>query len=535
MAHYLASDSHLELRAPIVKENTGFDKSDASQSNKDAIELARIGKREALKRRFGLTSTVGFACSIMLTWEAMIMNIQLGLMNGGPAGLVYGYIAVWIGFVSIFLAMGELASMFPSAGGQYHWAFLLAPKSSQRFLSHVTGSICILAWTAGPTATVYLAGSVLQSAVAMNVPEYDPQGWHVTFIMWGILLICTVLNTWLGMILPVIEVFILIIHVLGFFAVLIPLVYLGPRADPRAVFTLTFNFGGWHDITLATLVGLKGTVAAFLGTDGAVHMAEEVANSSLVVPQSMLFAILINGTLGFGILIAFLFTAGDLSALIESNAAYPFMDILASSTKSKGAAIVLSSMVAILQACAGVGAISSGSRMLWSFSRERAIPGWRWIRQVNSRTSVPFHSTCVIVVAAGLLSLINIGSSVVLNIILSLVLEGFFASYLISLSLLLYRRMRSDIADPREDGGPGRKPFLWGPFRLKGWIGLANNVFAIIFTVIMMFFGCWPPKTHPSAADMNYSIVIFGGVTILAVVYYLGWARKHYHGPVIEV
>lgn len=111
-------------------------------------------------------------------------------------------------------------------------------------------------------------------------------------------------------------------------------------------------------------------------------MAEEVANSSLVVPQSMLFAILINGVLGFGILIAFLFTAGDLPALIQSNASYPFMDILASSTKSKGAAIVLSSMVAILQACAGVGAISSGSRMLWSFSRERAIPGWRWIRQV---------------------------------------------------------------------------------------------------------------------------------------------------------
>ena len=59
--------------------------------------------------------------------------------------------------------------------------------------------------------------------------------------------------------------FILIIHVLGFFAVLIPLVYLGPLADPRSVFALTFNFGGWHDITLATFVGLKGTVAAFLG------------------------------------------------------------------------------------------------------------------------------------------------------------------------------------------------------------------------------------------------------------------------------
>ena len=49
MARYDASDSHLELRSPIVKENTVFDKSNVTASSKDAIELARVGKREALK------------------------------------------------------------------------------------------------------------------------------------------------------------------------------------------------------------------------------------------------------------------------------------------------------------------------------------------------------------------------------------------------------------------------------------------------------------------------------------------------------
>ncbi|CAI7657155.1 unnamed protein product [Penicillium viridicatum] len=61
-------------------------------------------------------------------------------LSGGPAGLIYSYIAVWIGFTSIFIALGELASMIPSAGGQYHWASILAPKSSTRFFSHVTGT-----------------------------------------------------------------------------------------------------------------------------------------------------------------------------------------------------------------------------------------------------------------------------------------------------------------------------------------------------------------------------------------------------------
>ncbi|KAE8350627.1 amino acid transporter [Aspergillus coremiiformis] len=534
MSRYSAADGQIELVSRMDNRAPVPDKDDVVLSNQDAYELARVGKREVLKRRFGLTSTVGFACSLMLTWEAVLLNIGLGLRNGGPAGLVYGYIGVWIGFTSIFIAMGELASMMPSAGGQYHWTSILAPDSSKRFLSHVTGSICIIAWTAAPTAVIYVAGSVLQNAVAMNHPEYDPKGWHVTLIMWAILLICTVLNTWLGMILPVIEVLILILHVLGFFAVLIPIVYLGPRADARSVFVLSYNFGGWHDITLSTLIGLKGIVAAFLGTDGAVHMAEEVANSSLIVAHSMLFAIIINGLLGFAVLIAFLFTAGDLTAILKSDATYPFMHILQSSTKSTGAAIVLSSMIAILQACAGLGAISSGSRMLWAFSREQAIPGWRWIRQVHPRTAVPFHSTCGIVIAVGLLSLINIGSSVVLNIILSLLLEAFFSSYLISLSLLLYRRFKGDIAEPDHCSG-SPKTFVWGPFRVRGWIGTVNNIFAIVFSIVMVFFGCWPAVNHPSPSHMNWSIVIFGGVTILAVVYYFGWARKYYQGPVIEV
>lgn len=139
------------------------------------------------------------------------------------------------------------------------------PRSELANARKHPGSVCIIAWTAAPTAAIYLAASVLQSTIAMNIPSYDPKGWHITLIMWAILLVCTVLNTWLGMILPVIEVLILLVHVLGFFAVLVPLVYLGPKADPRSIFTVSFDYGGWGDLTLATFIGLKGTVAAFVG------------------------------------------------------------------------------------------------------------------------------------------------------------------------------------------------------------------------------------------------------------------------------
>ncbi|KAJ5088029.1 amino acid transporter [Penicillium angulare] len=261
-------------------------------------------------------------------------------------------------------------------------------------------------------------------------------------------------------------------------------------------------------------------------------MAEEVANSSLVVPQSMLFAIVINGILGFAMLIAFLFTAGDLSAIVKSQATYPFMQILENSTRSKGAAVVLSSMMAVMSVFCGLGGISSGSRMLWAFARERAIPGWQWIHKLDQRTAVPFHSTAIIIIAAGLIGLINIGSSEVLNIVLSLTMEAFFFSYIIPLSLLLYRRLKGDIKEP---GQGSKKGLTWGPFRLKGFIGILNNIFALVFASVAALFGFWPSQNHPHLSKMNWSSAIFGGTLILAVIYYLGWGRKHYMGPVMEV
>ncbi len=79
--------------------------------------------------------------------------------SGGPAGLVYGFIVVCIGTLAIFTTMGEMASMYvshfpaycasfklikicsraPTSGGQYHWVSMLAPPSSQKFISYITG------------------------------------------------------------------------------------------------------------------------------------------------------------------------------------------------------------------------------------------------------------------------------------------------------------------------------------------------------------------------------------------------------------
>lgn len=62
-----------------------------------------------------------------------------GLRDGGPAGLLYGFIFCWIGYATVVATMGELVSMWPTAGGQYHWTHKLAPDGLKDVLSYVTG------------------------------------------------------------------------------------------------------------------------------------------------------------------------------------------------------------------------------------------------------------------------------------------------------------------------------------------------------------------------------------------------------------
>lgn len=81
------------------------------KTTQDDTDLARFGKRPQLNRNFGLWSIIGLTCTLMITWEGILSVLKAGLMNGGPAGLIYGYLLTWLGNICQVLVMAELASM----------------------------------------------------------------------------------------------------------------------------------------------------------------------------------------------------------------------------------------------------------------------------------------------------------------------------------------------------------------------------------------------------------------------------------------
>ena len=68
------------------------------------------------------------------------------------------------------------------------------------------------------------------------------------------------------MLLAALEVLVLVLHILGFFAFLVPLVYLSPLRNSGEIFTTFLNEGGWQTQALAFFIGLNGNAGSFIGT-----------------------------------------------------------------------------------------------------------------------------------------------------------------------------------------------------------------------------------------------------------------------------
>jgi amino acid transporter len=114
------------------------------------------------------------------------------------------------------------------------------------------------------------------------------------------------------------------------------------------------------------------------------QMAEEVRNASVAIPRAILLSVLINGTLGFSMLIAVLFCLGDLDAALATPTGYPYMEIFYQATDSLPGALGMTSILLIIGVCSVIGMLAATSRQFWSFARDRAVPGWRIWSKVYS-------------------------------------------------------------------------------------------------------------------------------------------------------
>lgn len=136
-----------------------------------------------------------------------------------------------------------------------------------RYADHnwIKGWVCVLGWQAGAVINAYLAATEIQGLIVLNNPNYEMHSWHGTLLLIAVAAIAIFFNTFLIKKLSMIEGMILMLHIFGFFAILIPLWVTSPRKQASEVFFDFQDNGDWGSIFGACFLGVLSPVFSFIG------------------------------------------------------------------------------------------------------------------------------------------------------------------------------------------------------------------------------------------------------------------------------
>lgn len=317
----MAHTTSIEMQSPRLKEGrthvarawSDEDKDEFTPRRRPVHHHTQSTDSDSLRRLFSFAQLLAFALTFMSSWEVMAMNMGATFYNGGPQTLVWGIILVIIGALSQALSMAELATIHPIAGAQYHWTHFLAPERQKRFITWMQGWVTWFAWVSALAGSTSSEANILLGLVGTNYPSYEFQSWHVTMLIMAQLVLVGLINMYAFRIVPWLELVAGCMHVILWVIFVIVLVTLAPRHNADFVFFERSVSSGWDNSFVSWNLGLLVPAWGFIGFDGVVHMSEEVRKAKKAVPRAMIWTIMLNGTLAYGIIIVLLFCMGEWS------------------------------------------------------------------------------------------------------------------------------------------------------------------------------------------------------------------------------
>ncbi|KAJ9642794.1 hypothetical protein H2204_002442 [Knufia peltigerae] len=430
-----------------------------------------------LKRDFTLWTALGIALCASGAWEGWIASIAQGLLGGGPVALFWGWIFVSVGIVCEACSLAEMASAWPSAGGQYVWASELAPPFMKKIISWYTFWIGFAGLWIGTVSCGMGVSVQIQSYIAVT-REYDMIRWHAFLICLVCFFIWVVVNI-IGL---------RAVHLLNDTSVIITLlVCTKDKHDAHFVFLEFDNLTGWSSDGVAWCIGLLPSLYAFFSLDTATHYSEEVKNANRAVPRALMIQAFLNGLMTLPFIIIVLFCIGDVEAVLGSQIGFtsPFTQIVLNSTGSPAAAIILNLISTYIAFGAGLDLWGAAARSLWSIARDGALP--QVFAQVHPKYHVPVWPVVSLLLPSILLAMIYIWNSTAFYGIMSGVLVAFQLSYAIPMCLrVFYGRWRV------KEMGP------W----TVGRAGILIDIYALIFCIFMIIFMSFPSQRPITATNM---------------------------------
>ncbi|KAB8219530.1 hypothetical protein BDV33DRAFT_191989 [Aspergillus novoparasiticus] len=148
-----------------------------------------------VKKHLNGITLLCLAFVICNSWAGIAGSLQLAILAGGPATLVYSIIVAATAYLAIAASLAELAAVYPTAGGQYHIASILAPEQWRQGVSYTCGLLALFSWLVIGVSVTSIAAQQLMALVATSLSDFVPQPWHIFFVYQGLALFAIIYNT----------------------------------------------------------------------------------------------------------------------------------------------------------------------------------------------------------------------------------------------------------------------------------------------------------------------------------------------------
>ncbi len=470
----------------------------------DMRTLHRFGYAQELARCLGAFSNFAISLSIICILAGGITSFHIGFCSVGGASIGLGWPIVALFALIVAMAMAQIASAFPTAGGLYHWASILGGRGFGWFTAwfNLAGLVTVLA--AINVGTCHFAFRAFF--------DDKPNEW----MQFAIVLIMTASQAlinhmgirWTARLTDLSGYLIFVVA----FALTAMLLVSAPTWDWSRLWTFT-NYGGQPNPTDAIwpaaptpwlfVLGFLLPAYTITGFDASAHAAEETVGAAQRVPRGIVGSVLASGLAGWVMLIAIVLAIPDMDATADAgdNAIHQiFQQVLSTPARY----LLVSGIVACQYLC-GLATVTSASRMAFAFARDGGLPSL--LRHVS-----PTHRTPVWAIwTVSLSSVLFTAFTPVYMTITAVCTIFLYISYVIPIALGFVAY--------------GRTWTRMGPWQLGGFyrpLALVSVIGCVGFIVI----GVQPPNA--------IALPVVGGVT---AILFCGWffARNRFPGPPQDV
>ncbi|KAF9038948.1 amino acid transporter [Hymenopellis radicata] len=483
--------------------------------------LARLGYKQEFKRDFGRLELFGLCFTIVGVVQSIAAVLLYSIPYGGTCAMVWGWFTCSCFLITVALAMAELGSAAPTAGGLYYWTFQFSSPRYRKVLSWLIGYVNTAAYIAGMASVDWGVATQIMAAANIGTDgQFVATNAQVYGVYAALMVMHAIAASMATKIIARLQYVYMFLNLALFLAVIIVLPVSTPsnlHNTPSYAFTHFENTSGWPNgfSFILSFLAPAWTVAGF---DTSVHISEEARNAPTAVPFAIMSTVLVSTTLGWIVNIVLAFYIGDdLASVIGNPIGQPMATIVFNSVGKAGTLVIWAFMIITLW-MTGMDYLIAGSRQVFAFSRDNALPLSRLLYNINPQTKTPVHAVIFLATLSLLLALISFAGPLAITAVFTM---SVVCQYIGFVTPIVARWV-------------GGSKFTPGPFNL-GLLSAPIAFIASAYMIFMIVVFLFPAVPDPTSESMNYTIVVVGGVVALSLCYYFFpryGGRYWFTGPV---